>query len=146
MRDAMNVLGAVTGLTYYFSCILLFLFRIAGQRAIERPLGFAQIAFAAPLVLLLVTAPRFERLPLYYVQALLLLAFVAFEAVVDTILRVDFRSTRWAVILYVMFFFAATGGMLGVVSLAGPAWLIAGAAAFLAMGGLAFVQRGVTGL
>ncbi len=141
----MNLLGAITGLTYYLSCILVFLLRIVGRPRAGRALGFVQVLFIAPLVLLLVTAPGLARAPLYYVQAVLLLLFVAAELVVDTILGVSFRSTRWAVVLYVMFFFAATGGMLGVAALAGPTWLIAAAAAFLAMAGLAFAQRGITG-
>jgi len=45
-----------------------------------------------------------------------------------------------------MLFFAGTGGMVGVASLAGRGWTIAAAVLFLAMGILAFVQRAVTGL
>ena len=43
-----------------------------------------------------------------------MILFALFELIVDQILRVDFRSMQWAVIPYVMFFFAATGGMIGV--------------------------------
>ncbi len=145
MRDAMNLLGAITGLTYYISCILVFLLRIVGRPRAGRALGFAQIVFVVPLAVLLVTAPRLARGPLYYVQAVLLLLFVAAEAVLDTILELKFRSVRWALIAYVIFFFAATGGMLGVASLAGTTWMIASVAAFLAMAGLAFAQRSITG-
>jgi hypothetical protein len=45
-----------------------------------------------------------------------------------------------------MFFFAATGGMIGVASQAGKSWSMATTIVFLIMAILAFVQRGVTGL
>jgi hypothetical protein len=47
------------------------------------------------------------------------------EALLDYILKVDFRSVSWMVISYVMLFFAGTGDLMGV---------------------LAFVQRAVTGM
>jgi hypothetical protein len=50
------------------------------------------------------------------------------------------------VIGYVTFFFAATGGMIGVASLASAGWAIAAVILFLVMAVLAFVQRAVTGL
>jgi hypothetical protein len=145
MQQGMNLVGAVTGLAYLASCILLFLLRIAGVAGADRAVGFFQAAFMVPLVLLLVTGPGLDRPPLFYVQAGLLLGFVAFELVVDTILKIDFRSNRQAVIAYVVFFFAATGGSLGIIGLAGAPWLFAGIAAFLASAGLAFAQRALTG-
>jgi hypothetical protein len=146
MRTALDLVGAATGLSYNLTCILVFVRRLAGRPGAGRAVGFAQACFIAPLVVLLATAPGLERRPLYYVQTALLLLFVAFEVIVDVVLRVDFRSTRWSLICYVMFFFAATGGMLGIAALAGQAWLIAGIATFLAMAGLSFAQRAVTGL
>jgi hypothetical protein len=72
--------------------------------------------------------------------------FALFELVVDQILRIDLRSAQWTVVPYVMFFFAATGGMIGVASQAGKAWAITTVIIFLIMAILAFVQRGITGL
>ena len=72
--------------------------------------------------------------------------FAIFEIVVDQILRIELRSSQWTVIPYVMFFFAATGGMIGVASQAGKTWSIATTIVFLIMAVLAFVQRTVTGL
>ena len=45
-----------------------------------------------------------------------------------------------------MFFFAATGGMIGVARQAGKAWSIATVIVFLVMAIMAFIQRGITGL
>jgi hypothetical protein len=145
MLGAMNLVGAVTGVAYYVSCVLVFLLRISGRPHGDRAVGFAQMLFVLPLALLLVTAPGLSRPALFYVQNALLLAFVVFEGVADTILHVDLRSTRWTLIAYVVFFFAATGGMLGVIALSGQTWLLAGVAGFLAAAGLAFAQRAVTG-
>ena len=65
---------------------------------------------------------------------------------VDHIFRIDFRSQQWSVIAYVMFFFAATGGMIGVASQAGKTWAILTTIIFLIMAALSFVQRAITGL
>ncbi len=145
MVRAMNLVGAVTGLAWYLSCVLVFLLRLAGRAGGDRVVGFAQMALALPLALLLATAPGLSRPPLFYVQAALLLAFVLFEGIADAILRVDIRSARGTLIAYVVFFFAASGGMLGVIALSGQAWLLAGVAAFLAAAGLAFAQHASTG-
>jgi hypothetical protein len=146
MRDALNLAGAITTVAYYVSCVAVFVSRLAGRPGIDRALGVGQIAAAVPLVVLLVLAPRLDRPVLYYVQVSLMLLFIAVEAVVDTILRVEFRSVRAAVIPYVVLFFAGTGGMLGVAALAGRAWTLTAAGLFLVMAVLAFVQRRVTGI
>ena len=72
--------------------------------------------------------------------------FALFELVVDQILRIDLRTAQWTVVPYVMFFFAATGGMIGVAAQAGKAWSISTSVVFIVMAILAFVQRGITGL
>ena len=87
-----------------------------------------------------------ERRKIYFVWLILMVLFVLFELVVDHILRVDFRSQQWSVIPYVVFFFAATGGMIGVAAQAGKPWSIVTTVIFLIMGLLAFVQHGMTGL
>jgi hypothetical protein len=76
----------------------------------------------------------------------LMILFALFELIVDDILRVDFRNVQQAVVSYVMFFFAATGGMIGVASQAGKPWSVVTSFIFLVMAVLAFVQRGITGL
>jgi hypothetical protein len=53
-----------------------------------------------------------------------MLGFLAVEFILDYALMVAFRATRVAVISYVMLFFAGTGGLLGVASLAGRGWTI----------------------
>jgi hypothetical protein len=72
--------------------------------------------------------------------------FAIFELIADHILAIDLRSDRSVIIAYVMFFFATTGGMIGVASQAGKAWSIMTTMIFLVMGVLAFVQRSITGL
>ena len=74
------------------------------------------------------------------------MAWLILEALLDHILKVDFRNTRWMVISYVVLFFAGTGGLLGIASNAGRAWKIAAIILFLIMAVLTFVQRAVTGM
>ncbi|MEJ2758948.1 MAG: hypothetical protein P8046_10755 [Anaerolineales bacterium] len=74
-----------------------------------------------------------------------MLLWIAVAIMVDYVLKVDFRQNlRW-VILYVTLFFAGTGGMLGVASLAGSAWMYVAIALFLVMAVLTFYQRAKTG-
>jgi hypothetical protein len=66
--------------------------------------------------------------------------------VADDIMALDFRNNTRDTILYVMFFFAATGGMIGVAAQAGTGWKGAAIATFIIMAVMAFVQRAATGL
>ena len=72
--------------------------------------------------------------------------FVLVELIIDHIVQLDFGSAQWAVILYVMFFFGATGGMIGVAAQAGRLWASVTGIIFLIMAALAFIQRAMTGL
>ena len=75
-----------------------------------------------------------------------MILFALVELIIDHILELDFRSTQWAVILYVMFFFGATGGMIGLAAQAGRRWVTVTSLIFLVMAALAFIQRAITGL
>ena len=68
------------------------------------------------------------------------------ELLLDYILELPFRTVRWQAIAYVTLFFGATGGMLGVASLAGRGWSVTAIAIFLVMAALAFIQRSITGM
>jgi hypothetical protein len=83
---------------------------------------------------------------LYYIQIGCMLAWLVAEALLDYLLRVDFRQVRWVVVGYVVLFFAGTGGMVGIATNAGRGWSLAAVALFLIMAILTFVQRAVTGM
>ena len=125
--------------------IAVFISRILGLLEIGRWIGFTSSLILIPLVYLFVVGLRTGMRRIYFVWLVLMVLFSLFELVVDQILMIDIRSTQWTVIPYVMFFFAATGGMIGIASQAGKAWSIATTIVFLIMAVLAFVQRGITG-
>lgn len=141
-----NLLGAVTAILFFVSAILVFVFRLLGKAQWGHWLGYFEFLLAVPLIYLLVKAPQLERPWLYYVQIGCMLAWLLVEALSDYIFKLDFRSTRWMVISYVMLFFAAGGGMLGVAANAGRGWSIAAIVLFLVMAALTFIQRAVTGM
>jgi hypothetical protein len=126
--------------------IAVFVSRILGWLEIGRWIGIASSLVLIPLIYLFVIGLKTDRPKIYFVWLVLMILFLFFELIVDDILQVDFRSVNWAVIPYVMFFFAATGGMIGVASQAGKAWAITTVIVFLITAILAFVQRGITGL
>jgi hypothetical protein len=126
--------------------IAVFTARILGWLEIGRWIGIASSLVLIPLIYLFVIGVKTDRPKIYFVWLVLMILFLFFELIVDDILQVDFRSVNWAVIPYVMFFFAATGGMIGVASQAGKAWTITTVIVFLITAILAFVQRGITGL
>jgi len=74
------------------------------------------------------------------------IGYLAVELVLDYILKLEFRSSRPAVIAYVTLFFAAAGGLIGVASRAGKIWTAISIPLFLAVAFLAFYQRKVTGM
>jgi hypothetical protein len=59
---------------------------------------------------------------------------------------VPLSLTVYIVIPYVMLFFGATGGIIGVASLAGKRWTVVTTISFLIMFVLAFFQRDITGM
>ena len=146
MLEKTNLLGAVTAIAFFTSAILVFTSRLLGKPQYGNWVGYFEFLLAAPLIFLLVKAPQLGRPVLYYIQIGCMLAWLVLEALLDYILKVDFRNVRSMVIGYVVLFFAGTGGMLGVASNAGHGWSISAIILFLIMAVLTFVQRAVTGM
>ena len=146
MEKMANLVGALTANIYMLLIIAIFALRISGHLEIGRWVGLVSTLALVPLAYLLAVGFNTERRSIYFVWLGLMILFVLFELVIDHILRVDFRSQQWSVIAYVMFFFAATGGMIGVASQAGKTWAILTTIIFLIMAALSFVQRAITGL
>ena len=146
MLGRMDLLGAVVAIAFYVSAILVFSFRLLGKPQYGIWIGCFEFLLAIPMVFLLLKAPPLERPVLYYIQIGCMLSWLLVEALLDYILKIDFRNIRWIVISYVVLFFAGTGGMLGVASNAGREWSISAIVLFLIMAVLTFVQRAVTGM
>jgi hypothetical protein len=141
----LELLGALTALAIYLLSILVFVFRLAGKMKFARLAGIMNLVMALPLVYLLFTARGAQREPLYTIQIGFMLLWMLVTLLVDYIYKIEFRNNlRW-VIVYVVLFFAGTGGMLGVSALAGQTWITINAILFLVMAVLAFVQRAKTG-
>jgi hypothetical protein len=141
-----NLLGAIVAVAFYVSAILVFIFRLLGQPQYGLWIGYFELLLAIPMVFLLLMAPELQRPALYYIQIGCILAWLVVEALLDYILKIDFRNVSWMVISYVVLFFAGTGGMLGVAASAGRGWRLSAIILFLIMAVLTFVQRAVTGM
>ncbi len=146
MLEKTNLLGAIVTVAFYISAILVFIFRLLGKPQYGHWIGYFELLLAIPMIFLLLKAPQLERPVLYYIQICCMLAWLIVEALLDYILKVDFRNVRWMVIGYVVLFFAGTGGMLGVASNTGRGWSIPAIILFLIMAVLTFVQRAITGM
>jgi hypothetical protein len=141
-----DLIGAITANVYMLLIIAVFVARILGLLEISRWIGFTSSLVIFPLLYLFIVGLRTSRRKIYFAWLALMILFVLFELIIDQILRVDLRSQQSSVIPYVMFFFAATGGMIGVASQAGKTWAITTVIIFLIMAVMSFVQRGITGL
>lgn len=146
MMERTNLIGAITAIAFYVSASLVFVFRLLGRQQFGHWIGYFEFVLAIPLIYLLIQAPQLERPALYYIQIGCMLAWLVVEALLDYILKVDFRQVRWIVISYVVLFFAGTGGLLGVAANANKSWSMAAIILFLIMAVLTFVQRAVTGM
>jgi len=144
--DKVNLLGALSTQIIFLLCISVFCARLLGSAKLEFWLGVSLLFVAVPLLYLAISAPRFNRPPLYYIQVYLMLAYLLVELLLDYVLKIEFRQVRWMVISYVTIFFAGTGGMIGVAGNAGGQWTILSVVLFLAMAALAFFQRVKTGM
>ena len=145
MRTA-NLIGAITANVYMFLVIALFIARMLGQLEIGQWIGLASTFAIIPLAYLFAVGLHTNRHKIYFVWLILMILFLLFELIVDHILSIDFRSVQWAVVPYLMFFFGATGGMIGIAAQAGRPWAIVTSFTFLIMVALAFIQRSMTGL
>ena len=146
MLEKTNLLGAIVAVIFYVSAILVFIFRLLGKPQYGHWIGYFEFLLAIPMIFLLLKAPQLERPALYYIQIGCMLAWLVVEALLDYIIKIDFRNVRWMVISYVVLFFAGTGGLLGVARYAGRGWSISAIILFLIMAVLTFVQRAVTGM
>lgn len=141
-----NRLGGIISLLALVLCILIFIFRLGGMPVVERGLGIVFLCTGLPFFYLLLGAKRLHRPGLYYIQLGAILAFILLELNLDYMFQIDFRNVKWMTIMYVMFFFAGTGGLIGIASLAGKFWSYAAIVLFLLMTALAFWQRAKTGM
>lgn len=116
------------------------------QQVAEYWTGVAFMLSIIPLVYLIYSSSYIERPRLYYIQLGLMIGFIIVELFLDYILKFEFRHTKWMTIAYATFFFASTGGMIGVAAQAGKLWSIISVVLFFTMFGLAFYQRAKTGL
>lgn len=141
-----NLIGAITAIVFFVSAILVFISRLVGKPQYGHWIGYFEFALAIPLIYLLITASKYQRPAIYYIQIVAILLWLVVELLLDYLLKIDFRSIRWMVIAYVMLFFAGAGGLLGIASNAGKGWSIAAIILFLLMAALTFIQRAVTGM
>jgi hypothetical protein len=141
-----NLIGAITAVVFFSSAILVFVSRLLHRPRIGYWMGLLEILLILPLLYLLLKAPGEQRPTLYYIQLIAILLWLVVELLLDYILKLDFRHTRWMVITYVVLFFAGAGGLVGIASAAGTGWKIAAIILFLVMAVLTFVQRALTGM
>lgn len=144
--NKLNLFGAYLATFILLTSSLIFVFRLLNLKTAEYWTGVAFMLSAIPIVYLIYASRSIERPTLYYIQLGLMIGFIIIELLLDYIFKVDFRQTKWIVISYVMFFFAGTGGMIGIASQGGKSWTLLSIILFLIMTALAFLQRAKTGL
>lgn len=144
--NRVNLYGAILANVINITAISIFIARLLGKPEIGHWIGITILLCIIPLSYLLYTATSLSRTRIYYVWVGLMIVFIIVEFLVDWFPRIDFRNNLLIVIPYVMVFFGATGGMIGVASLAGRRWAVVTITSFLIMAVLAFVQRQVTGM
>jgi hypothetical protein len=145
MKEQLDLLGAIVAHVIFVSSIITFVARMKLGMGPGHWIGIPILLMAFPLGYLLIRAPADGRSPLYSVQIGAMLAWLTALFLLDYVFKVDFRQTQWAVIAYVMLYFAGIGGMIGLAAQAGKAWAISATVLFFVAGILAFVQRTATG-
>ena len=143
--NRMNLCGAILGNVINITIISIFLARLLGEPEIGHWIGIIIQVSIIPLFYLLYSAKSLNRTRIYYIWIGLMIAFIIVEFLLDWYPKIEFRNRLIIVVPYVMLFFGATGGMIGVASLAGKRWTAITVLSFLVMFVLAFVQRQITG-
>ena len=144
--NRVNLYGAITANVINISTILIFVARLLEKPEIGHWIGIIIQFTIIPLFYLLYAAKSLNRARIYYIQVSLMIIFIIVEFLVDWYPKIEFRNNLLIVIPYVMLFFGATGGMIGVASLAGKRWTVVTVLSFLIMFVLAFIQRQITGM
>lgn len=144
--ERLDLVGALTAYVIFLSGILVFSLRLAGQEQIGGAAGVPSLLMVLPLVYLLGKAPSVGRSWLYYVQISLMLLWIVILFVVDYYPGYEFRDRLPLVIGFVVLYFAALGGMVGIASLAGRGWMLGAIVLFFATAVLAFWSRWATGI
>ncbi len=146
MLNRLNLLGAVTAHVIFISSIITFAGRLVFNLQPGHWIGTPILLMIIPLSYLLLKAPAVQRPVLYYIQVSLMLIWLVILFSVDYVFKIEFRQTQWLVITFVMLYFAAMGGMIGLAAEAGWGWAISAVILFFIAAVLAFVQRAVTGI
>jgi hypothetical protein len=146
LTDSALLLGAAIAVADNLLITTLLWARVLGRRRLEYGLGLVLIASAVPLAYLLIVTLQTGSSTIYIVWVGLMILFLLIELLLDYILKINFRRTQWMVIPYVMLFFGATGGMIGVASRAGQLWSALAGVTWIFMAGTAFYQRWKTGM
>ena len=144
--NRVNLYGAILANVINITTISIFTARLLGKPQIGHWIGILIQLSIIPLSYLLYSAVSLKRARIYYIWISLMIVFIVVEFLLDWIPKYEFRNNLSIVIPYVMLFFGATGGMIGVASLAGKIWMVVTITSFLIMAVLAFVQRQITGM
>ena len=144
--NRINLYGAITANIINISTISIFIARLLEKPEVGHWIGLIIQFSIIPLFYLLYSAKSLLRVRIYYIWVGLMIVFIIVEFLVDWYPKIQFRNNLLIVIPYVMLFFRATGGMIGVASLAGKKWTVVTVISFLIMFVPAFVQRQITGM
>jgi hypothetical protein len=140
-----DLVGVITVNGYLLLIVAICAARISGRDEMARSIGIASSLVLIPLACLIFVAFNADRNGFYFVWLGLIIAFVLFELIADSILQIDFHYARWAIISYVTLFFVMILGIIGVAAQAGQAWFVATIVTII-MAAVAFVWRGIDGL
>jgi len=146
IANRINLCGAILANVINLTAIAIFVARLLENPELGHWIGVIIQLSIIPLIYIFYAARSLNRARIYYIQVGLMITFVIVEFLLDWYPKIEFRNNLRIVIPYVMLFFGATGGMIGVASLAGKRWTLITVISFLIMFVLAFVQRQITGL
>lgn len=146
MTEDLDLLGAITAHVIFISSMVTFSARMMFDLPSGHWIGVPLLLMAFPLSFLLIRAPGAARPGIYYIQVGLMLVWIIGLFLLDYVFQIGWRDSPWALVTFVVLYFAGMGGMIGVASLAGRGWTVSAVILFLIAGILAFVQRQVTGL
>jgi hypothetical protein len=141
-----NKIEAGTALAFFCLTILVFTAKLTGWLHIYYYSAIAEFCLIIPLVFLVITGSRQNRPIVYYIQIELMLAWLVLELILNYILKIELRQLGWAVIGYVILFFAGSIGMISICFHTGKKWGIASVILFSTMFILVLFQQNTSRL
>jgi len=136
-------IAVICAIGFHLLCLLMFWLRAQRKSALGNRFGWIAVALAVPLAGVAIINALQQRGVWWSVLLLPVVIYALVQWILDGLLKLNFRETRWLG-LYLLLYYLAQFGLIGYAFLTGKGWgLLTLAAYFATLGMTAYSYRRV---